>query len=150
MFHLYSVTVSKLIQDREFWLDNLSPELGVKAHNFIFVITKLYGANGLIQNSNKTPKIVSIILSTRKHLLRLIHAKDYTPELYDDNLPQGYVKWNIENFIEWLGQMLFDLALVNKRHYDLYEKFFDAKLAIAGLLRINRNSLGKIRVLKST
>ena len=108
------------------WDSYLEPYmLGRRGHVWFRLLNGLYGTGSHHYSQMKSPKLLAILINARKRLHKIV---------FQDKTGKD----------EFLRQYFFWLK---RRHVELYERFFDAELAITGLLIQNRNSLGKINIL---
>lgn len=135
LFHIYIIAVELHNQNRLYEVKCMLNDLGSIGNNFFALIFERFSdseanLDTILNTFPNSPRLVRLIINVRRHLLKLIYGRDNTQEyeIKYINMFIGYVK---------------------KYHPDLYEKFYSPQLVIPGLLKLNRNSFRKIRVLKS-
>ena len=135
LFHLYIIAAHFHNLNRLFEVKCMFNDLGSIGNNFFALICERFSdseanPDTILDTLPNSPRLVRLIINARRHLLKIIYGRDNTQE-YE-------VKY-INIFIEY----------VKEYHPDLYQKFYAPQLVIAGLLKLNRNSFRKVRVLKS-
>lgn len=128
LFWLYTTLPEYDFVQSSLWDSHLEPYgLGRRGHVWFRLLNGLYGTGSSVYSQMDSPKLLAILINARKRLHKVVFS-------------------NQEGKEEFLRQFLFWLP---RRHVELCEKFYDVDLAVRGLLFQNRNSLGKIHILKS-